>query len=161
MSKSARTPPQISFYKGFFENLKGIETSLQAKFFIKLFFFLFFFLQYYINWPNTFQVIQWNAFHVSCPGILWRHDFWIRGKLKFHFLLTEKSFWSKIKIIVLKVLVLQMLSFRLTKQTSKNVVDTTFKDELLTKNKCLQSKIFKVFPSCQNELVKAKVFTYG
>ena len=45
-------------------------------------------------------------------------------KLKFDYLKNEKSFRSKIRIIFI---VLQVLSFKLTKQTIKNVVDATFK----------------------------------
>ena len=44
-------------------------------------------------------------------------------KLKFDYLKNEKSFRSEIKIFFF---VLQVLSFRLTKQTSKNLADTTF-----------------------------------
>ena len=56
-------------------------------------------------------------FHVSCLGIWWRHDIWISEKLKSDYLKNKKSFR-----------VLKALSFRHTKQTSKNVMDTTFKD---------------------------------
>ena len=55
LSKSACIPPQIPFYRGFFENLKGLGTSFQATFFIKCFDESFSFVilhgQYYI-WPN-------------------------------------------------------------------------------------------------------------
>ena len=37
MSKSACRPPQISFYRGFFENQKGSRTSFQITFFIHFF----------------------------------------------------------------------------------------------------------------------------
>ena len=43
--------------------------------------------------------------------------------LKFDFFHNETSFWIKIKTIFL---ISQVLSFRLKKQTSKNVADTTF-----------------------------------
>ena len=46
-------------------------------------------------------------------------------KLKFDYLKNEKSFRSEIKKTLF--LVSQVLSFRHTKQTSKNVADTTFK----------------------------------
>ena len=45
--------------------------------------------------------------------------------LKFDYLKNETSFWSEIKSIFL---VSQVLSVSHTKQTSKNVADTTFKD---------------------------------
>ena len=38
------------------------------------------------------KVIQENVFHVSCLGILWRHDIWISEKLIFDYLNSEKSF---------------------------------------------------------------------
>ena len=37
LSKSARRPPQIPFYRGSFENGKGPRTSFQATFFIEFF----------------------------------------------------------------------------------------------------------------------------
>ena len=66
---------------------------------------------------------------------------------------NEKSFWSEIENIFL---VLQVLSFRLTKQTSKNVVDTTFNNEtcslpsflctmLLLGKRCFSRFIFYFF----------------
>ena len=55
----------------------------------------------------------------------WRHKTWISKILKFDFLGNEKSFWSEIKKTFF--LFPQVVSFRLKKQTSKNVVDTTFK----------------------------------
>ena len=54
---------QISFYKGFFENSKGPETSFQAIIFREFSDESFSFV-YYINWPDliarlfTFKVIQ-------------------------------------------------------------------------------------------------------
>ena len=44
--------------------------------------------------------------------------------MKFNCLKNEKGFWSEIKTFFLAS---QILSFRHTKQTSKNVSDTTFK----------------------------------
>ena len=46
--------------------------------------------------------------------------------LKFDYLKKEKSFQSEVKSIFL---VSQVLSFRHTKQISKNVADTTFKNQ--------------------------------
>ena len=57
---------------------------------------------------------------VSCFGIWWRHDIWISEKFKFAYLKNEKSFQSEIKTFFLVSQVLY------TKQTSKNVADTTF-----------------------------------
>ena len=45
---------------------------------------------------------------------------------KFDYLKNEKRFRSEIKAFFL---LSQVLSFRHTKQTSKNVADTTFKEE--------------------------------
>ena len=61
-------------------------------------------------------------FSVSCLDIWWRHDIWIFEKSKFDYLKNEKSFRKEIKNLVL-----QVLSFKLKKQTSKNVADKTFK----------------------------------
>ena len=63
-------------------------------------------------------------FRVSCLGIWWRHDIWISKKLKLDYLKNEKSFWSEINFFFL---VSQVLFFRHTKQTNKNVADTTLK----------------------------------
>ena len=63
-------------------------------------------------------------FGVSFLGIWWRHSIWISEKLKFDYLNNEKSFWSETRNIFF---VWQVLSFRLKKQTSKNIADTTFK----------------------------------
>ena len=71
-------------------------------------------------------MIQWKVFRVSCLAIWWRHDIWIPEKLKFDYLKNKRSFRSEIKNIFL---VLQVPSFRHTKQTSKNVMDTTFKEK--------------------------------
>ena len=54
-------------------------------------------------------------FRVSCLGIWWHHDIWISEKWKFDYLKK----W--------RVLVSQVLFFRYTKQTSKNVAGKTFK----------------------------------
>ena len=63
-------------------------------------------------------------FHVSCLGICRRHDNSILEKLKFDYLKNKKNFRSEVKIFFF---VSQMLSFRHTKQTTKNAADTTFK----------------------------------
>ena len=63
-------------------------------------------------------------FCVSCSGIWWCYEVWISEMLKSDYLKNEKSFQSEIKNIFL---VSKVLSFRHTKPTSKNVVDTTFK----------------------------------
>ena len=63
-------------------------------------------------------------FRVSCLGIWWRHDIWISEKLKFDYFKNEKSFQNGIKNFFL---VSKELPFRSTKQTGKNVADTTFK----------------------------------
>ena len=55
--------------------------------------------------------------------IWWRHDIWILEKIKFDYLKKEKSLQSEIKNI----------AFRRTKQTSKNVADTTFKNAFIKK----------------------------
>ena len=62
-------------------------------------------------------------FLVSYLGIWWRHDIWISEKLKFFYPKNEKSFQSEIKTFSL---IFQAFSFRHTKQTSKNVTNTTY-----------------------------------
>ena len=63
---------------------------------------------------------------VSCLGVWWRHNIWISEKLKFDSLKNEKSFRSKKTFI----LVQQVRSFTRTKQTSQNVPDKTFKQNV-------------------------------
>ena len=65
-------------------------------------------------------------FRVSYLGIWWRQDIWISENLKSNHLKNENSFWSEKKKIFF--LVLQVLSFKHTKQTSKIVAEITFKE---------------------------------
>ena len=53
------------------------------------------------------------------------YDIWISEKLNFDYFDNEKSFLNQIKDIPSSFT--NVLSLRLTKQTSRNVVDTTFK----------------------------------
>ena len=55
------------------------------------------------------------------------HEIWIPTILNFEFLHNEQIFWSKIKNIFLNW---QVFSFRLKKQTSKNVAETTFENHM-------------------------------
>ena len=55
-------------------------------------------------------------FCVLCLDIWWCHDIWISEKLKFDYLINEKSFWSTKKCFPC-----------FTKPTSRNVAGTTFK----------------------------------
>ena len=54
---------------------------------------------------TKFHYQDYNLFskmcHVSYLGMWWRHDIWIPGKLKFEYLMNEKSFRSEIKNIFL------------------------------------------------------------
>ena len=62
-------------------------------------------------------------FHVPCLGIWWRHDIWILKKIKNLVISRTKRAFEVKKT----TFVSQVLSFRHTKQTTKNVVvDTTF-----------------------------------
>ena len=87
-----------------------------------------------LNWPNliTRLCLVPKLFSkicsVSCLGIWWRHDIWITEKLKFDYLMNKKNFTSYLKVIFL---VSQVLSFRHTKQTRKNVANTNFKPDSL------------------------------
>ena len=75
LSKSANRPPQIPFYRGFFENQKGPGTSFQATLFIELFDKKFSFVilhklaTFHHQTMFTSQVIQQNLFRVSSLGI--------------------------------------------------------------------------------------------
>ena len=60
-------------------------------------------------------------FPVSCMWIWWNRGNWISEKLRFDYLKNEKCFRSESLFLVS-----QVISFRLTKQTRKNVTDTTF-----------------------------------
>ena len=96
----------------------------------------------------TSQVIQQNTFLIIRVGIWWRHETWIFKILKSDFLENEKSFWSEIKNIFP---IWQVLSFRLKKQTSKNVANTTFKgrnfrDKKILRNKFSREEIFPNLP---------------
>ena len=53
----------------------------------------------------------------------WHLNIWILEKLEFDYLKNEKSFRNEIKNIFLGFI--NMLSFRYTKQTSKNLAGTT------------------------------------
>ena len=73
-------------------------------------------------------------FRVSWLGISWCHDVWIFRKLKFDYVRNEKSFRSEIKK--------ELVSFRHTKRTSKNLADTTFKVQKLGDSFTLFAKRF-------------------
>ena len=60
-------------------------------------------------------------FPVSCLGIWWRYDIWISENLIIS--RTKRAFEMKQKTFFF---VSRVLSFRHTKQTNKNIVDTTF-----------------------------------
>ena len=91
---STYRPPQVLFYRGFFEN------HFSYSFLINIFL-----LQYYIKWPDfiTRLCLLPKSFSeicfVSCLGIWWRHDICIAEKIKFHYLKNEKSFRSEVKNI--------------------------------------------------------------
>ena len=106
---------------------------------------------------------------VSCLGIRWRHDIWISEKLKLYFI---KLYWlifyyqkELSKLLNFFFLVWKVLSFRHTKQTSKNVADT------ISKHNCLYIKtmwfinfstkhpICKIFLRLNRCLIKVKTKT--
>ena len=62
-------------------------------------------------------------FRVSWLDIWWCHDIWISEKLNSDYLKNKKSFGSEKQKAFF--LVSKVLAFRDTKQTSKNVVDST------------------------------------
>ena len=67
--------PQIPFYIGFFENLKGIATSFQATFCVEFFDKKFYFAilhklaKFHYQTMFTSQVMQYNVFRVSWLNI--------------------------------------------------------------------------------------------
>ena len=63
--------------------------------------------------------------------IWWRHDIWISEKLQFDY--EKKNEKSQQKEIKKVILVSQVVSFRLTKENSKNVTGTTFKGTAMQK----------------------------
>ena len=67
-------------------------------------------------------------------GIWWRHEFWKSENLNFYYLENKKSFWSEIKNIFPSF---ASTLFRLKNQTSKNVVNTTFKITFYLPSICL------------------------
>ena len=115
-------------YRRIFENQKGLGTSFQATFLIDFFDKKIHFVilhklaKFHYQIVFTSQVIKQYVFRVSWLGISWCHDVWIFRKLKFDYLKNEKSFRSAIKKSF--SLVLQVVSFRHTKRTSKNLADT-------------------------------------
>ena len=103
---------------------KGLELFFRSQFLDNclIFFFLF-------NMVLTGQVLLTNSVYFSrysvkciflCLGIGWRHETWLSKILNFDFLENEKSFWRKIKSISPRYF------FRIKKQTSDNVSETTF-----------------------------------
>ena len=87
-------------------------TNFQVTFFVE------FFDKKIILLPDCVYFPSYSIICVSCfMGIWWCHDIWISKILKVDYLTNEKS------------LVSQVLSYRHTKQTSKNVADTTFNTE--------------------------------
>ena len=114
MSKSAHWPPQISFYRRFPENLKGPGTNFQVTFFIEFFGKKsFYFSSYSVKCVSCFMIRHlMTSWHLNT----WKVKIWLSQEWK------ELSKWS-----FLFFQVSQVLSFRHTKQTSKNVADTAFK----------------------------------
>ena len=92
------------------------------------------------------QFIQQNVFFISCLGIWWCHKCWISKILKFDFLENGKSFWNKKTFSQVS----QVLSFKLKKQTSKNVANTTF-------TLCLRCHILKSYHFVAEVIFKAGV----
>ena len=144
MSISACWPPQNPFYRRIFENQKGLGTSFQATFLIDFFDKKIHFVilhklaKFHYQIVFTSQVIKQYVFRVSWLGISWCHDVWIFRKLKFDYLKNEKSFRSAIKKSF--SLVLQVVSFRHPKRTSKNLADTAFKVQKLGNSLTLFAK---------------------
>ena len=81
-------------------------------------------------------------FGVSCLGIWWWKEIWISEKLKLDYLENKKSFQNEIKKYF--SFFHKCSSFRLTKQNSKNVVDTAFKG-VYSKNNSQTIKMSQVY----------------
>ena len=113
---------------------KGLELVFRSQFLENLL-IIFFLLQYDINWPNFINRLCWHpklfskTYFLVCAEPF--DDFMKFENLKFWNLIfsrTQRAFEVKWKTFFL---VSQVLSFRLKKQTSKNVADTTFTFQLV------------------------------
>ena len=122
-------PLQSPMCRGFFENITGVGTSFKTTFLIYFFDNNFYFLILHKLVKFHCQNVYFPIYSIiRVSGFILRHvimswDIWKSQKLKFAHLKNEKSFPSEIKNICL---VSQALSFRHTKQRSKNIGDTTF-----------------------------------
>ena len=75
-----------------------------------------------------FNKSVWISIQTCIPWIpIWIFEIWISKILNFDFLKNEGSFWSEIKYIFPSSTQALTFTFIVKKQTSKNVVDTTFK----------------------------------
>ena len=88
LSKSARRPSQIPFYRGFFENQKGLELVFRSHF-SQNFLINIFLLYYYINWPNFFTRL------CLCPKLFSKMSFVVHA-LVFYEIMTFE--YMKVKI---------------------------------------------------------------
>ena len=80
--------------------------------------------------PDCFYFSSYSVKHASCLDIS-VFVFRISEKLEFDYLNNEKNFRIEIKKTFF--LALTVLSFRLIKQTSKNIADTTFNQLLISR----------------------------
>ena len=120
---------RIFFTDDFLKIKKGLELASRRHFLLNFLIKNYFvtlhkLAKFHYQTAFTSQVIQEYVFHVSCLGIWWRHDVWISKMLKIDYLNNEKSFQSEIKSIFP---CFESAVFYTSKQTCKNVADTTFK----------------------------------
>ena len=113
----------------------------------------------FINELNTrkgyffkeFYFLNYSVKCVSCfmfRHLMRCHYIWISEKLKFGYLMNEERFRSEINFFFL---VSRVLLFRIAKQTSKTVADTTFNDfAKFTGNTCGGLSFFNKVPGLQD-----------
>ena len=130
----------MGIFTGNFLRIKKGQAIISIKCFHKKFSFVILYklAKFHYQTVLTSPVIQLNVFRISYLGIWWRHNIWTFGKLNFSYLDNKKSFQREIKNIFL---VSQGLSFRHTKQNSKNIADTTFKSKWWKKKKTICRKM--------------------
>ena len=130
LSRSACRLPQIPFYRGFFENWEGPGTSFQATFFIKIFDKEFSFVSLHKLAKFHYQTVF--TFKLFSKEFLMFHAWVFDDLMTFEYLESQNLIISRMKRAFevkekIFFLVSQLLSFKLAKQTSKNVAATPFK----------------------------------
>ena len=117
----------VSLLQGILWKLERAGTSLQEKFFIWFFDQKNCFIILHKLVRCHYQTVYFSIYAIKCVSCFmlrhwWRYEIWISEKLNIS--IMTRPFEVKWNTFFF---VSQVLSFRLPKQTSKNVTDTTFK----------------------------------